>query len=103
MNDQELALLDGLARLDPSLGAPDTWVPCVSVGCSRCNDTGFSGRTAVFEMLDETASHAAAGTPANVATPGVRTMEMEALGLFARGRTTLPELVRVFGTSAFMA
>lgn len=98
LNDQEFSLLEGLSKLDPSLGPPDTWVPCVSVGCTKCNDTGFAGRTAVFEMMDDTASFAAAaGKPVH------RTMEMEALGLFARGRTTLPELVRVFGTSAFRA
>jgi general secretion pathway protein E len=102
MNDQEVALLDGLARLDPSLGPPDSWVPCVSVGCARCNETGFSGRTAVFEMLDDTASFAATGAVTS-GMPAHRTMEMEALGLFARGRTTLPELVRVFGTTAFLA
>jgi type II secretory ATPase GspE/PulE/Tfp pilus assembly ATPase PilB-like protein len=95
-NDQEMELLDGLARLDPSLGPADDWVPCVSVGCAHCNDTGFSGRVAVFEMLDDVASFDAAGGGS-----GHRTMEMEALGLFARGHTTLPELVRVFGTSAF--
>jgi general secretion pathway protein E len=99
LNDQEAELLQGLARLDPSLGPPDTWVPCVSVGCTRCNDTGFAGRTAVFEMLDDTESFAAAKASGK---PTHRTMEMEALGLFARGRTTLPELVRVFGTTAFL-
>jgi general secretion pathway protein E len=89
LNDDEFALLEGLARLDPTLGPVEDWVPCTSVGCAKCNDTGFAGRTAVFEIMGE------AGTT-------TRTMEMEALGLFARGRTTLPELVRVFGTTAFM-
>jgi type II secretory ATPase GspE/PulE/Tfp pilus assembly ATPase PilB-like protein len=88
--------LQGLARLDPSLGSPDAWSPCVSAGCARCNDTGFAGRIAVFEMLADTAAFDAADHGS-----GHRKMEMEALGLFAGGRTTLDELVRVFGTAAF--
>ncbi len=95
-DDQHAALLRGLARLDPALGPPEHWVPCSSVGCARCNNTGFSGRQAVFEMLDEQAAHAVAD-----GRGGHRTMEMEALGLFARGQTTLAELVRVFGATAF--
>ena len=61
-------------------------------GCETCAGTGFSGRMAVFEALDETALLTDAETPS---------MADEALGLVYAGETTFNEVARVFGLAAF--
>ncbi len=90
--------LGKLARLDPGLGPPAGWSPRDPKGCPACNATGYAGRVALFEMLDDT-QVAGAGDPG----PRRRTMGLEGIGLVASGRTTFAELVRVFGAGRFWA
>ncbi|MEM6888123.1 MAG: GspE/PulE family protein [Pseudomonadota bacterium] len=85
------------SRLDPSLGPAGDWTPREAKGCSMCNGTGFAGRTAVFETIDMTV--ASEGT--DQSDGNRRTLGLEAIGLFAHGRTSLSELVRVFGAGKF--
>lgn len=69
------------------------------MGCSRCNGTGFIGRTAVYEMLEmtpelvQTANH---GSPIEFvriarAQIGTRTLLRNALALAHAGRSTISE------------
>ena len=73
------------------------------LGCSRCNGTGYAGRSAVYEMLEMTSAMVAA---ANAGAPvefvrlaheqiAGQTLLHHALGLAAAGRTTLDEAMRV--------
>jgi len=91
------ALAQSFHEADPSLGAPEHWQPHMAVGCSQCNNTGYQGRKALFEMLDPSQ---ALGTP-DRRQGRHRTMGLEGVGLFVRGETTLNELVRVFGAGEF--
>jgi len=88
-------LFESFVNADPSLGHPAAWTPHEAVGCSKCNQTGYAGRMAVFEMLDDPASLA------GERTQGRRSMGNEGIMLFAQGRTTLNELVNVFGAGDF--
>lgn len=97
VNESFAALAETFLEADPSLGHPDKWAPHVAVGCGRCNNTGYAGRMALFEMMDEREALAAASGR----KPRYRSMGLEGLGLFTRGQTTLNELVRVFGAGEF--
>ncbi|MEL6684632.1 MAG: ATPase, T2SS/T4P/T4SS family, partial [Pseudomonadota bacterium] len=96
-NDRYQALAQSFFEADPSLGPPESWTPKLAVGCSHCNNTGYIGRKALFEML----TPQEAMTPDNQPQVQHRTMGLEGVGHFARGETTLNELVRVFGAGAF--
>ncbi len=73
------------------------------MGCSRCNGTGYSGRTAVYEMLEMTQALVDAanrGSPVDFvqlarAQVGQATLLHHALELAAAGRTTIDEAMRV--------
>jgi general secretion pathway protein E len=91
------ALGQSFITADPSLGDPHNWTPHTAVGCSRCNNTGYAGRVALFEMMDDVDALAGAQNGAIKR----RTMGLEGVGLFVRGQTTLNELVRVFGAGEF--
>ena len=91
------ALGQSFITADPSLGDPHNWTPHTAVGCSHCNNTGYAGRVALFEMMNDV--DALAG--AQDGTIKGRTMGLEGVGLFVRGQTTLNELVRVFGAGEF--
>ena len=90
-------LVDSFVAEDPKLGAPSGWKVRAEQGCPKCNNTGYAGRIALFEMLDE----AEALSVTQDSAPRYRTMGLEGLHLFAKGRTTLAELVRVFGAGEF--
>ncbi|HJV61121.1 MAG TPA: GspE/PulE family protein [Albitalea sp.] len=73
------------------------------MGCSRCNGTGYAGRTAVYEMLEMTQALVDA---ANRGSPiefvqiardqiGRATLMHNAMALAATGRTTIEEAMRV--------
>ena len=72
-------------------------------GCSRCNGTGYAGRTAIYEMLEMTKTlvEAANGnSPVEFvrlarAQMGDRTLTHHALALVDEGRTTLDEAMRI--------
>ena len=73
------------------------------IGCSRCNGTGYSGRTAVYEMLEMTQSLvevANSGAPIEFVRLareqiGRDTLLNHALQLVGSGRTTIDEAKRV--------
>ncbi|MCG3188911.1 MAG: Type II secretion system protein E [Burkholderiaceae bacterium] len=72
-------------------------------GCSACHQTGYAGRTAVYEMVEMTPElvHLAnADDPAGFAAQAQRafaehTLRRHVLALVAEGRTTLAEAMRV--------
>ncbi len=97
VNESYASLAETFYQADPALGHPDKWAPHVAKGCKHCNNTGYSGRMALFEMMNESEALAAASGQ----KPRYRNMGLEGLGLFTRGQTTLNELVRVFGAGEF--
>ncbi|HJW54177.1 MAG TPA: GspE/PulE family protein [Burkholderiaceae bacterium] len=72
-------------------------------GCSRCNGTGYRGRTGVYEMLEMTEEVAAAANhqdPAHFmkiaqAQMQGETLRRHAVALVIAGRTTLAEAMRI--------
>ncbi len=83
-----------LAALDPKLPPVEEWDLRLPQGCAACNNTGYSGRLALFEAIS---GEDALGTLSGTATRRHRTMGIEGLSLVASGHTTLNELVRVVG------
>jgi general secretion pathway protein E len=88
--DSDIAALDGVAR----------WHP---VGCAQCSNTGYSGRTGVFELLEvndniRSLIHSKA-TESEVrdaaSFSGMRTMRDDGLRYVRDGGTSLEELLRV--------
>ncbi len=79
---------------------PEGWV---AVGCAACNDTGYSGRTGVFELLEaDDALRAAvhrgeseAGLRALATAAGMRSMREDGARWIESGDTTPAELLRV--------
>ncbi|NJD34445.1 MAG: type II/IV secretion system protein [Betaproteobacteria bacterium] len=79
------------------------------MGCSRCNNTGFSGRIGVFELLEmnnvlSTIIHN--GDPVAVEEAarkalGTNSLERNALNLVARGETTITEAMSVVGLADY--
>ena len=73
------------------------WIIRKPVGCAECNNTGYSGRVALFEALDgDEARKIAEGGSVNRDT-----MAQQGLKMVSHGETTLSEVVRVFGVQAF--
>jgi type II secretory ATPase GspE/PulE/Tfp pilus assembly ATPase PilB-like protein len=75
-------------------------------GCSNCRHTGYSGRQAVFEMLETTpdmrklivsGQHDIDRLREIAHESGMTTMARNGLALVEEGRTTYAELFRVFG------
>jgi len=72
-------------------------------GCERCNDTGYKGRTGIFEILqggDEMADainrRATLGEIREIAARGgMNTLRDRALAVCGEGRTTVEEVIRV--------
>jgi len=72
-------------------------------GCHECNDTGYSGRTGVYEFLEMTRELVEAlghGEPSHFAKAGRaqmagQTLRRDALRLVLEGRTTIEEAMRV--------
>jgi len=94
----QLEWLGGERR--PELGSPK-WHR--AVGCNACNQTGYSGRTGVYEFLEMRSGLADAlahGEPAafiraaRLQMAG-ETLKRDAVRLAAAGRTTLDEAMRV--------
>ena len=85
---------------------PPADLPCrlwEAVGCGDCNDTGYRGRQAIFEImvLNEGFHRAIINRAANsellalARAGGMRTMFEDGLRQAVRGKTTLAELLRV--------
>ncbi len=72
-------------------------------GCSECNDTGYIGRTGVYEILEMTRELVEAMNSSDPATfneagrrqMAGRTLRRDALRLASTGRTTIEEAMRV--------
>ncbi len=72
-------------------------------GCSECNDTGYIGRTGVYEILEMTrelveamnSTDPAAFNAAGRRQMAGRTLRRDALRLVCAGRTTIEEAMRV--------
>jgi len=76
---------------------------CKGSGCTRCNGTGYHGRTGVYEMLEMTEAlvHAANETNASqFAAAGKKQIQGEslidhAIDLVLAGKTTIDEVMRI--------
>jgi general secretion pathway protein E len=85
----------------------DERMPCSQpTGCANCRHTGYSGRQAVFEMLETTSDIRKLIISGHndvdhlrllAAESGMTTMAQNGLALVEEGRTTYAELFRVFG------
>ena len=72
-------------------------------GCAECRDTGYAGRTGIYELLvvdEQIASLVHDGAPeaelrAHAAREGCRSLHADGLRLLADGTTSLEELLRV--------
>ena len=93
-----------MARLGLNI---DEKMPCVHpAGCPQCRHTGYSGRQAVFEMLEINAEIRKLIVSENFEVDALRVLARQSgmvpmvghgLQLVEEGRTTYSELIRVFG------
>jgi len=73
------------------------------VGCDRCRNTGYKGRSGIFEVMvvdEEISRLALAGSPseairAHALEHGMRPLRRDALDKVAAGTTSLAEIDRV--------
>ncbi len=73
------------------------------VGCERCNNTGFSGRAGIHELLPATANVKQAITSGQTMTEirdkaladGMRTLKMDGIRRVIAGQTTMAEVLKV--------
>ena len=85
----------------------DEKMPCMHpAGCTHCRHTGYSGRQAVYEMLEITSEIRKLIVSDNFEVDALRALARKSgmvpmighgLQLVEEGRTTYPELIRVFG------
>jgi general secretion pathway protein E len=95
----------GEAALLAELGLPPGLPLYRPVGCPECGDSGYRGRTGIYEMVlvDETLRrlvHDHAGEPAlrqACSRAGVRSLRGDGARWLADGTTSLAELLRVTG------
>ena len=93
----------GEARLVAGLGLPAPQPVWTAPGCAQCNDTGYRGRSGVYELLvvDDAMRrmiHDGASEPAlrdAALRSGMRTLRVDGARWVAEGATSLAELVRV--------
>jgi len=94
---------DGERRLHEELGLPAATSVWQAAGCEHCNQSGFSGRTGVYELLqiDDTLRrliHDGAGELAlrdAALRAGMQRLRGDGARLIAAGTTSLTELTRV--------
>ena len=85
------------------VAAPEDMPWRIGRGCNECNDTGYAGRTGVYEFIEMTQSLVEAmndGDPVTFTRIGRaqmagQTLRADAVRLAAAGRTTLDEAMRV--------
>ena len=95
----------GEATVLAALGMPPATPLFQPVGCAACNQSGYRGRTGIYELvlIDETIRrliHDRAGEPAlrdACARAGVRTLAIDGARWLSDGTTSLAELLRVTG------
>jgi general secretion pathway protein E len=93
----------GEAKLNTDLGLAASQPVWTAAGCAQCNDTGYRGRTGVYELLlvDESLRrliHDGAGELALRAAAtraGMRTLRADGARWVTAGATSLAEVVRV--------
>ena len=86
-----------------SVGFPEGTQIMRGKGCPQCNQTGFSGRNGIFELMlitDEIktlvdARHSAADIKKKAVEQGMKTLRQDGLEKVLRGTTTLEEVLRV--------
>ena len=92
----------GVARL-PELGITMSLMPQASRGCARCDGSGFSGTTGIFEVLEVTPEivdlvlQGASYDEIDIIaiSRGMITLRQRAAALVTEGRTTVDEALRV--------
>jgi general secretion pathway protein E len=106
MREADRATKEHLLRLTPPLAESPTFADlCEAVGCPRCNQSGFRGRTAIAEILvvsDEVRTATldradAARLEAIAERQGLVPLLQAGAENVLNGVTTLPELFRVAG------
>jgi len=93
----------GEAKLVAGLGLPASQPVWTAPGCAQCNDSGYRGRSGVYELLvvDDAMRrmiHDGASEPAlrdAALRSGMRTLRVDGARWIAEGATSLAELVRV--------
>jgi len=93
----------GEAKLVAGLGLPASTPVWTAPGCAQCNDSGYRGRSGVYELLvvDDAMRrmiHDGASEPAlrdAALRSGMRTLRVDGARWIAEGATSLAELVRV--------
>jgi type IV pilus assembly protein PilB len=86
-----------------SVGFPEGTQIMRGKGCSKCNQTGFTGRIGIFELMfitDEIKTlvdgrHSAADIRKKAVEQGMKTLRQDGLEKVLRGVTTLEEVLRV--------
>jgi general secretion pathway protein E len=105
-SDADKDLVKQLSKSGTDIPAP-TQV-CEAVGCSHCDNSGYSGRIGVYELVDIHAMSEAGLTgdlrdmmkPEVLETFGYRSMLDDALLKVGQGESSLSEIARVFGRRA---
>ena len=101
---EEAALIKQILRTHPAPPAiTDPILVHESVGCSKCNQSGFIGRAAVFEavVVDEAVENAVINDPREhviaeaAKDQGIPTMAEEGISKVVMGETSFSELQRV--------
>jgi type IV pilus assembly protein PilB len=86
-----------------SVGLPEGAQIMRGKGCPKCNQTGFSGRTGIFELMTLTdeiktlvdTRHSAVDIKKKAIEQGMRTLRQDGLEKAQKGMTTLEEVLRV--------
>lgn len=86
-----------------SVGLPETVELTRGKGCSRCNQTGFMGRTGLYELMTMSEEikmmvddrHSAPDIRKKAIEQGMKTLRQDGLEKVLRGVTTLEEILRV--------
>ena len=104
---QEYELPEGfIAEAASALGVHEDDVPRTSwrgVGCPACANTGYSGRTGIYELLEITEGipslilngENSSTISAKAQEQGMRTLRQDGLAKVLEGQTTLEEVMRV--------
>ena len=98
---------DGEAALVAALGLPPSQPLYRPVGCTACGNTGYRGRTGIYELIQvgeplRRLIHDRTGEPAlrdACVHAGVRTLARDGARWLADGKTSLAELLRVTGAA----
>lgn len=103
-DEPDARLLSLVRPLDTEPDTPGQWMR--GPGCSSCNNTGFSGRIGIYELLELTPEMSEALRTRDTGlftehaiSSGFRSMGQRALDYAKQGMITLEEVVRLTGES----